>query len=193
MRKFIYLSLWVIFFFSLQWNSEFPRSSSTVLGSLYAQETKMLITQTACVDIPKIINIVSQNHSMQDFLLNSEGSHREKSIAIEKRIQELKDYLLENQNNLTSQEINAINEEIEYQNVELEQIRLTEDQSINTEEIILKGIYRLIKEIAEQEGLSIIIEKTSAVIYNKPEVDITDKVIKIMSKQLNQNEEEETE
>lgn len=193
MRKFIYLSFWAVFFFFPQWNSELLRNSSTVLGSLYAQKTKMLITQTACVDIPKIINIVSQNHSMQDFLLNSEGSHREKSITIEKRIQELENYLSENQDNLTAKEINAINEEIEYQNVELEQTRLTENQSVNTEEIILKGIYRLIKEIAEQEGLSIIIEKTSAVIYNKPEVDITDKVIKIMSKQSNQNEEEEPE
>lgn len=157
--------------------------------NIIAQESNILITRVACVDIPKIFKEVNRNQSYQNFLLGMEESFRLKATEIESRIQELEDYLV-TETELTASETNEIHNEIEFQR---ENLKNQFSGMVNRDELILRGVYRLIKNLAEKEGYALVVEKSSTVVYNKAEVDITDAILKAMGASSNDENGADTE
>lgn len=147
---------------------------------LVGQESQILITQVSCVNIPKLLHAIEVNIDYQIYLLKLGEKYKNKSSKIEKKIKTLENYIQANENGLSARQIKEIKEEITYQKLQVKEILLGEDKEEDSNQMILKSLYRLIKDIAEKEGYAIVIEKSSAVIYNKSEIDITDDILTIL-------------
>ncbi len=159
-------------------------------AQLLAQGSKLKIIQVGCLDLRKVIEFVSSSISAQSKLVGADNEVQDKINEIEKKISLLE----QEKKNLEDGEENSLRqrniaEQIEFEKKNLSDLLKSELgenspdlESRQLSQQMIRSIYRAINEVAERNGYSIILDKNQAVIYSSDDVDITDLVIKQITK-----------
>ena len=154
---------------------------------LISQREKKII-QIACVDVQKIMNEISKDSILRKILNKNQSDFLNEAETLAREINRLKSIIEQEGDNLPNAKIEAIRADILTKEIKLKEYLdgrssfLRKKESIYSEDI-LRNIYRYIKQVAEKEGYSLILEKTTAVVYADDKVDITPLILKLMAKE----------
>jgi len=137
-------------------------------------EIEQLKTQLAQISVSATTSTIisSESISSTEFIQSSTTV-----VAQSEQVEQIKKNIEDKQKNLQQieQEINTKKEIVKQKQTEIESE--IEKMKQKTEAEIYAELYKIIKQIAQQEGLNVVIDK-SGILYGEPEIDITDKVLK---------------
>jgi Skp family chaperone for outer membrane proteins len=137
-------------------------------------EIEQLKTQLAQISMSATTSTIisSESISSTEFIQSSTTV-----VAQSEQVEQIKKNIEDKQKNLQQieQEINTKNQIVKQKQTEIESE--IEKMKQKTEAEIYAELYKIIKQIAQQEGLNVVIDK-SGILYGEPEIDITDKVLK---------------
>lgn len=138
-----------------------------------------------CIDIQRVIDKVSADRFLKRILEDSKSNFLRELEQLSRDIQLKEDILAKEKETLTAERAEMISEEIARMKVQLkafieekELLLRSKDESISME--ALKSLYDIIEEVAKSEGFSLIIEKSTAVIYADDTADITEIVLNLL-------------
>ena len=153
---------------------------------LKAETAKLKIVQIATADIAKIIQFIDNNYSLKVSMKIAINENTKETEILKKEIQELLAYVEDNQDSLTEQEIEQIKEDIFDKDDQIKQLKESaNNDQLNNEVLSPQAtnlLYQIIKKVAEKEGFSMVIEKSSSILYVEKEFDITKKIIRELAK-----------
>jgi Skp family chaperone for outer membrane proteins len=139
-------------------------------------EIEQLKTQLAQISVSATTSTIvsSESISSTEFIQSSTTV-----VAQSEQVEQIKKNIEDKQKNLQQieQEINTKKQIVKQKQTEIESE--IEKMRQKTEAEIYAELYKIIKQIAKQEGLNVVIDK-SGILYEEPEIDITDKVLKKM-------------
>ncbi len=150
--------------------------------SIQAEDTM----KVGAVDLQKVLNECEAGKKaksdLETLIKSKESSIEEKGKEIEK----LKSELQKQASALSSEAKKNKEDELEkllrdYQRTVQDSQAEVKKREGELTEAILKGVHELVKKIGEEEGYTLIIER-SLVIYSNKSIDITDKVLKEYNK-----------
>ena len=137
-------------------------------------EIEQLKTQLAQISVSATTSTIisSESISSTEFIQSSTTV-----VAQSEQVEQIKKNIEDKQKNLQQieQEINTKRQIVKQKQTEIESE--IEKLKQKTEAEIYAELYKIIKQIAQQEGLNVVIDK-SGILYGEPEIDITDKVLK---------------
>jgi len=137
-------------------------------------EIEQLKTQLAQIGVSATTSTIvsSESISSTEFIQSSTTV-----VAQSEQVEQIKKNIENKQKNLQQieQEINTKKQIVKQKQTEIESE--IEKMKQKTEAEIYAELYKIIKQIAQQEGLNVVIDK-SGILYGEPEIDITDKVLK---------------
>jgi len=137
-------------------------------------EIEQLKTQLAQIGVSATTSTIisSESISSTEFIQSSTTV-----VAQSEQVEQIKKNIEDKQKNLQQieQEINTKKQIVKQKQTEIESE--IEKMKQKTEAEIYAELYKIIKQIAQQEGLNVVIDK-SGILYGEPEIDITDKVLK---------------
>jgi Skp family chaperone for outer membrane proteins len=137
-------------------------------------EIEQLKTQLAQISVSATTSTIisSESISSTEFIQSSTTV-----VAQSEQVEQIKKNIEDKQKNLQQieQEINTKKQIVKQKQTEIESE--IEKMKQKTEAEIYAELYKIIKQIAQQEGLNVVIDK-SGILYGEPEIDITDKVLK---------------
>jgi Skp family chaperone for outer membrane proteins len=137
-------------------------------------EIEQLKTQLAQISVSATTSTIvsSESISSTEFIQSSTTV-----VAQSEQVEQFKKNIEDKQKNLQQieQEINTKKQIVKQKQTEIESE--IEKMKQKTEVEIYAELYKIIKQIAQQEGLNVVIDK-SGILYGEPEIDITDKVLK---------------
>jgi Skp family chaperone for outer membrane proteins len=137
-------------------------------------EIEQLKTQLAQISVSATTSTIvsSESISSTEFIQSSTTV-----VAQSEQVEQIKKNIEDKQKNLQQieQEINTKKQIVKQKQTEIESE--IEKLKQKTEAEIYAELYKIIKQIAQQEGLNVVIDK-SGILYGEPEIDITDKVLK---------------
>jgi Skp family chaperone for outer membrane proteins len=137
-------------------------------------EIEQLKTQLAQISVSATTSTIisSESISSTKFIQSSTTV-----VAQSEQVEQIKKNIEDKQKNLQQieQEINTKKQIVKQKQTEIESE--IEKMKQKTEAEIYAELYKIIKQIAQQEGLNVVIDK-SGILYGEPEIDITDKVLK---------------
>jgi Skp family chaperone for outer membrane proteins len=137
-------------------------------------EIEQLKTQLAQISVSATTSTIisSESISSTEFIQSSTTV-----VAQSEEVEQIKKNIEDKQKNLQQieQEINTKKQIVKQKQTEIESE--IEKMKQKTEAEIYAELYKIIKQIAQQEGLNVVIDK-SGILYGEPEIDITDKVLK---------------
>jgi Skp family chaperone for outer membrane proteins len=138
-------------------------------------EIEQLKTQLAQISVSATASTIfsSESISSTEFIQSSTTVVAQS----EQQVEQIKKNIEDKQKNLQQieQEINTKKQIVKQKQTEIESE--IEKMKQKTEAEIYAELYKIIKQIAQQEGLNVVIDK-SGILYGEPEIDITDKVLK---------------
>jgi outer membrane protein len=137
-------------------------------------EIEQLKTQLAQISVSATTSTIvsSESISSTEFIQSSTTV-----VAQSEQVEQIKKNIEDKQKNLQQieQEINTKKQIVKQKQTEIESE--IEKMKQKTEVEIYAELYKIIKQIAQQKGLNVVIDK-SGILYGEPEIDITDKVLK---------------
>ena len=137
-------------------------------------EIEQLKTQLAQISVSATTSTIisSESISSTEFIQSSNTV-----VAQSEQVEQIKKNIEDKQKNLQQieQEINTKKQIVKQKQTEIESE--IEKMKQKTEAEIYAELYKIIKQITQQEGLNVVIDK-SGILYGEPEIDITDKVLK---------------
>jgi len=137
-------------------------------------EIEQLKTQLAQISVSATTSTIvsSESISSTEFIQSSTTV-----VAQSEQVEQIKKNIEDKQKNLQQieQEINTKKQIVKQKQTEIESE--IEKMKQKTEVEIYAELYKIIKQIAQQEGLNVVIDK-SGILYGEPKIDITDKVLK---------------
>jgi Skp family chaperone for outer membrane proteins len=137
-------------------------------------EIEQLKTQLAQISVSATTSTIvsSESISSTEFIQSSTTV-----VSQSEQVEQIKKNIEDKQKNLQQieQEINTKKQIVKQKQTEIESE--IEKLKQKTEAEIYAELYKIIKQIAQQEGLNVVIDK-SGILYGEPEIDITDKVLK---------------
>ncbi|BBM89607.1 hypothetical protein COTS27_01313 [Spirochaetota bacterium] len=155
-------------------------------STLYAQGSKIKIIQVGCIDLQQVFDVVREDKLLQVSLQKGASKDLREARKVDKKVSELQTLLAaERAKNSSANKIRDLENEIAYLKKELNRLLAeTSSKSIASNDpnatlppAILKEIYRVVRQVSQNEGYSIILEKGVAVVYVEAALDITDLVI----------------
>jgi len=154
---------------------------SALFSGLYGQGSKKIV-KIGCIDIQKVVDEISSDSMLKKVVMARQSEFLREAEVLAQEIKKLKDILNKEEGVLPSDRVNSIREEIIFKEKklkdELEQKSSALQRTENTQMYkLLQNIYDVIKEVALEEGYSMILEKGTSVIYVDPDIDITDLVL----------------
>lgn len=145
------------------------------------------LVKIGCVDIQRVFEAIPQKKEVQEKLDKMQAESALKKEALEKALNDLvQDYTNKksdmSKNQLTEKNIQIATKRIELYNfIQDSNNKLSEQEDLLLQPV-LKSIRNIIKEKAVQFGFSMIIDKSTYVVYVDKELDITKDVIDEINK-----------
>ena len=154
---------------------------------LYSDINAKAIIRVGCINITKVIQEISSDSVLKEVLSIKEKEILRKIQKKNKEIEKLQKIIKNDNQSLSAERVESVLEQVYTLRKEVKQLLLSGKNrlAISNKELsdeARKSIYKHIKQIAELNGFSIILE-TASVIYNVDEVEITQKVIKSIKKE----------
>ena len=154
---------------------------------LNAQRQKKIV-KIGVIDIQKIIHLVSSDRVMRTLLENNQTRYLKQAEELAKEIKKLKEIRDRESQSLPAQRLDAIQKDIIFKEEQLKKLLKEKSQILKQTESVLsqkllREIYKFIKETAIKEGFSLILEKSTAVVYVEKELDITEAVLEALKKE----------
>jgi Skp family chaperone for outer membrane proteins len=145
------------------------------------------LVKVGCVDIQRVFDSIPQKKEVQDKLDKMQTEFAQKKAVLEKDLDNIvQEYTNKkgdmSKNQLTEKNIQIATKRIElYNYIQDSNGKLSEQEDLLLQPV-LKSIRNIIKEKAVQFGFSMIIDKSTYVIYVDKELDITKDVIEEINK-----------
>ena len=159
-----------------------------VLVSVAFAQRQKDIVKIGCVDIQRVIDVVSADSFLKKILADKQAEYLKKAEDLAKEIHKLKEILEKEENTLDQNRLDSIREDIIFKEEQLKEFLNQKSALLKQREDVLsykvlKNLYQFVKQVAIENGYSMIIEKNTAVIYVNPDIDVTDKVLKSLEKE----------
>jgi Skp family chaperone for outer membrane proteins len=145
------------------------------------------LVKVGCVDIQRVFDSIPQKKEVQDKLDKMQAEFAQKKAVLERDLDNIvQEYTNKkgdmSKNQLTEKNIQIATKRIElYNYIQDSNGKLSEQEDLLLQPV-LKSIRNIIKEKAIQFGFSMIIDKSTYVIYVDKELDITKDVIEEINK-----------
>jgi len=156
-------------------------------GALFAQKSKNIV-KIGCIDIQRVIDKVAGDRLLKSMLEDRKGQFVSKAEELAKGLNAKKELLTKEGSRMEADRAKALREEIAKMEEELKAFLQEKTEVLRQKEEalslrVMQSIYDHMKEVAVKTGYSMIVDKSSAVLFVDPEVDITDEVIKTLDKE----------
>ncbi|GEM_PF-1530522 len=183
MKKIIFVSL---LSFLLLVTGSFAQSSK--------KKTAEKLVKVGCVDFPRVFDAIPQKEEIEKKLSSMQAEFEKKRLEKEKELESLiSDYSNNkgNRSQLAEMNIRIATVRIELHNLiqdSNEKLAAQEDLLLQP---VLKNIKNIVRDKSIQYGFSMIVDKSTYVIYVDKGLDITDDVIEEIKKQEKEKEKDE--
>lgn len=158
-----------------------------LLGAAFPQKSKNIV-KIGCIDIQRIIDKVAGDRLLKAMLEDKKGNFVAVAEEKAKGLNAKKELLTKEGSRMEAERAKALREEIAKMEEELKAFLQEKTETLRQKEEalslrVMQSIYDHMKEVAVKTGYSMIVDKSSAVLFVDPEVDITDEVIKTLDKE----------
>jgi outer membrane protein len=172
---------------------------ATMTG-LFAQSTKKKsaerLVKVGCVDFTRVFDSIPQKKEIESKLAGLQAEYEKKQGEKEKELNALLAEYTNNRGNMNKNQITEMNTRIATLRIELHNlIQEANEKLAAQEDVLLQPVLRNIKNVVREKsiqyGFSMILDKSTYVVYVEKDLDITDDVIEEINKQTKESKKDE--
>lgn len=170
------------------------------MSGAFAQSAKKKsaerLVKIGCVDFTRVFDSIPQKKEIEGKLANLQGEYEKKQVEKEKELNALLSDYTNNKGNMSKNQVTEMNTRIATLRIELHNLIQDANEKLAAQEDVLlqpvlRNIKNVVREKSIQYGFSMILDKSTYVVYVEKELDITDDVIEEIKKQTKESEKDE--